>query len=173
MDQEEKAPIVHKNHLSGFLRQFVLTLVVIAGAGFASSAWGDQKSSSSYPPDLHPFLTSYFAAWSAGDMKAYETHFHKSARIYYVNPQRQVTLNTNLKTFISHQISILAKGHMTERMVHFSGDVDERAASLSVKWELSKGNRVTTGIDRFTLIRDPSGRWKILALLFYEDGAQE
>ena len=57
-------------------------------------------------------------------------------------------------------------------MTSFTADEDERAATVVAQWELTRGTgdgkEVERGVDRFTLMRDGRGKWKIAALVFYE-----
>ena len=57
-------------------------------------------------PDLEPFLRSYFATWSEGDMRRYGDHFHRKAVITFVRdgevdsslpPDRFVMLQTAIR----------------------------------------------------------------------------
>lgn len=41
-------------------------------------------------------------------------------------------------------------------------------ASAVVHWRLREGERVSTGIDRFTIIRTDESAWKIISLTYYE-----
>ena len=172
MRSKEQSETLQAIHHKCNCRQVIQTVMAMAGVlFFMGLACAGQKSSSAYPPDLEPFLKSYFSSWSAGNFKAYEAHFHRNARIYYVNSQRSIEMDSDLKTFIAQQIEVRANAsaRLSEKMTKFSGNVDDRAASLETKWELLNGSSKRTGIDRFTLIRDESGKWKILSLLFYED----
>ena len=118
--------------------------------------------------DLEPFLQSYFATWSAGNMDAYRSHFHPSAVISLVD-QGILVLSMPRDEFVSFQTEAIARAEMVERMTSFTADEDDRAASVTAKWLLEKEGTEKTGVDRFTLIRDREGRWKIIALLFYTD----
>jgi len=54
-----------------------------------------------------------------------------------------------------------------ERMTGFRADEDRHAATVTVDWLLERGDMRQRGVDRFTLIRDPEGVWKIATLVFY------
>ena len=53
-------------------------------------------------------------------------------------------------------------------MTTFTAEADAAAAQATAGWELQKGGQKITGVDRFTLVRDPQGQWKILFLVFYQ-----
>jgi len=117
------------------------------------------------------FLDSYFRDWSAGDMAAYRAHFDESAHVSFVRDGR-VEWCQELDPFIREQDRILraAAGTMRERMTSFTAENDAVTAHVTARWELAHGGGKTVGVDRFTLVRDPAGRWKIIALVFYHTG---
>lgn len=117
-------------------------------------------------PDLKPFLESYFATWSAGDMDSYRSHFHPFAVITLVD-RGEVVLSIPRDEFVALQAKAIARARMVERMTSFAADEDDCAASVTAKWLLEKEGTKKTGVDRFTLIRDREGSWRIVALLFY------
>ena len=119
-------------------------------------------------PDLKPFLENYFATWSAGDMDGYRSHFHRSAVVTLVD-EGEIVLSMPRDEFVSSQEEAIARARMVERMTSFTADEDDRAANVTAKWLLEKGATKKRGVDRFTLIRDTKGKWKIVALLFYVD----
>ncbi len=124
-------------------------------------------------PDLEPFLRSYFATWSAGEMRRYSDHFHRKAVITFIK-DGEVDSSLPRDRFVMLQTAARArlKGKSVERMTSFTADEDERAATVVAQWELTKGTgdvkKVSRGVDRFTLMRDERGKWKIAALVFYE-----
>ena len=124
-------------------------------------------------PDLEPFLRSYFASWSEGDMRRYGDHFHQKAVITFVK-DGEVDSSLPRDRFVMLQTAARArsKGKSVERMTSFTADEDERAATVVAQWELTRGTgdgkEVERGVDRFTLMRDGRGKWKIAALVFYE-----
>jgi hypothetical protein len=123
--------------------------------------------------DLKEFLDTYFSTWSAKDMAGYKAHFHASAQIIYMADGRALSV-LGREPFIeqqtlSHQTSSTP---MTERMTSCEVLEDGKAASVSAKWELKKGDKLITGVDRYTVIRDLAGQWKIVSLVFYEDKAE-
>ncbi len=147
-----------------------LVCVALIAACSVPLWYGRSRSAQSYPPDLRPFLESYFASWSAKDLKAYAAHFHERARVFYLNSGRQIVLDLNLEDFLAEQANAQNNvKDMKETMTGFTGDADAKAASLAVNWKLYSGATVKSGIDRFTLCRDGTGQWKIIALLFYEE----
>ena len=119
-------------------------------------------------PDLAPFLRSYFATWSAGDMRAYKEHFHRDAVITLVE-EGKVRSALPRERFVMLQTAARARSKVqaVERMRSFTADEDGQAATVVAEWELTKGGEVERGVDRFTLIRDYRGRWKIVSLVFY------
>jgi hypothetical protein len=118
---------------------------------------------------IRKFTESYFTVWSNGDMAAYREHFAAAARIAYVQ-DRAVVKVMERDPFVDQQAEAIAKAgvKMIERMTSFSVDTDGTGAQVTADWELKRGNEITVGVDRFTLIRAPDGLWKIVFLLFYE-----
>jgi hypothetical protein len=119
--------------------------------------------------DIRSFLESYFSDWSAGDLAAYRSHFDPAARIALVR-QGEIVYVAPLDPFLDEEASLLRASAtpVVERMTTFTADADATAAQAAAGWELRKGSETTTGVDRFTLIRDPQGQWKILFLVFYQ-----
>lgn len=119
-------------------------------------------------PDLEPFLNNYFATWSAQDLEAYRAHFHEQAVIMLIDGGRLITRQP-LDPFIEQQAQAHAAAQvpMTEHMTAFEALEDGAAASVEVQWELVQGAQRRRGVDRFQLMRDEAGRWRILALTFY------
>jgi hypothetical protein len=147
-------------------------------AAIALSLW---LCSCSSPPErtsgtgdegVEGFLTTYFATWSAGNMSGYADHFHPSAVITVVR-NGHIAAWTARDRFVSQQVEARERsgGTSVERMLSYESSVDEYAATAVAEWELRKGSGVdatiTRGIDRFTLMRDEQGAWKIVALVFY------
>ena len=146
-----------------------LALGVLLGGGISyvvvlsTPSWQARHSS-----DLKPFLESYFAAWSRGDIEAYKSLFHKNARITYVEDgTARAALSRD--AFVRQQAAAIARAKvpMSERMTSFSATEDDVAATVSAQWELKKGDETVTGVDLFTLIRDTDGKWKIISLVYY------
>ena len=133
-------------------------------------AIAEQSDRSQARAGLERFLESYFATWSSGDMGSYKAHFYQHALIVSVENGR-IRLALPRDSFVELQTKLIANAEapMVERMTSYTADVDETAATVVASWLLEKGDEKKTGIDRFTLIRDDSGNWKIVALLFYLD----
>jgi ketosteroid isomerase-like protein len=121
-------------------------------------------------PDLNPFLESYFATWSSGDMEGYKSHFHESATVTLVE-KGKVLLSMPRDKFVQSQAEMVSPTDKTkvERMTSFTAEEDSNAASVTAKWLLEIRGKKITGVDRFTLIRTSDGGWKIISLLFYSD----
>jgi ketosteroid isomerase-like protein len=118
--------------------------------------------------EIRQFAESYFRDWSAGDIAAYRAHFDESAQIAFVRDGQVVECQA-LEPFIRQQDQMLreAKGTMSERMTSFRVQFDAVTAHVTAHWELTHGREKTVGVDRFTLLRNPRGQWKILYLVFY------
>lgn len=156
--------------------------------------------------DIKPFLESYFATWSAGDIEGYKAHFHRQAVIvmvgydevsYAVIPGLKwvarvlVYITKTLSKillkighpgivlrhamsrdeFMEQQTQIVTQSKITlvERMLSFTVEEEKVVAVVMAKWLLEYGDKTLTGMDRFTLIRDTDGNWKIIYLLWYID----
>ena len=65
---------------------------------------------------------------------------------------------------MSHETSTVPMKEVPDSM-EISGD--NRIAQAGVKWTLTKGPEVHTGLDYFTLRKGPDG-WKIVSLVFYQ-----
>jgi 2-C-methyl-D-erythritol 4-phosphate cytidylyltransferase len=106
-------------------------------------------------------------------MRRYGDHFHRKAVISFVNDGK-VDSSFPRDRFVMLQTAARAraKGKSVERMTSFTADEDGVAATVVAQWELTKetgdGKKVERGVDRFTLMRDERGKWKIVALIFYE-----
>jgi len=118
--------------------------------------------------DLRPFLESYFATWSSGDMKGYKSHFDDWATVTFID-KGKVVLAMPRDMFVDLQAQLKTTGTKVERMTSFTADEDDAAATVTAKWLLENGREKVTGVDRFTLIRSSDGSWKIISLLFYND----
>jgi ketosteroid isomerase-like protein len=143
-------------------------VTVGVGAILLSGGHCPAKGDSGAHEDIRQFIESYFRVWSAGDMKAYASHFDPSARIALVADGR-VLEALDRDPFVAQQAENMAASPvpMKEHMTSFTVEADETAAHVTAGWELHKGPETSTGVDRFTLIRDPQGQWKIVYLVFY------
>jgi hypothetical protein len=148
-----------------------LLLMAVLFIVFYLAHFGTARAQAS--DDLKKFLDTYFSTWSAQDMKGYQSHFHANAQVIYVQEGR-VTSALGREAFIEQQTLChqSANVRMTEKMTSCDVLEDEKAASVSARWELKKGDKAVTGTDRYTVIRDPAGEWKIVSLVFYEDKAE-
>lgn len=81
----------------------------------------------------------------------------------------RIYLSLGRDEFVDMQARELARRSMIEHMTDLKVHVDSRAATATAAWLLDDQGTFTTGIDRFTLIRDEQGNWKIIFLLFYND----
>lgn len=120
--------------------------------------------------DMHLFLKTYFSSWSNRDIKSFKSHFHESAIIFFIRNGR-VQQSQSLNIFIQEQQAVLFQSSksMVERMKSFAVDEDRNGATASVEWELLiDGGKIDEGVDRFTMIRDSQGNWKIVALVWYK-----
>lgn len=118
--------------------------------------------------DLKPFLESYFATWSDGDMDAWRSHFAPQAHIVNVKDGK-VVYSGGRDGFVKAQTIMLARSNeaRTERMTSFSAEEDASAATVTAGWLLERGDERIEGVDRFILMRDAAGEWKIVSLVFY------
>lgn len=162
-------------------RKIIVAIVVVAistGCSSQEDQGQESQTSESVEPevsaDLEPFLTSYFATWSAGDMDGYKNHFHPRAMIYLIK-SGDVLSAMPRDPFVDGQESVRAgsKNPGVEKMTAFEAQEDRVAAVVTADWELIQGNERTVGVDRFTLMRDEQWRWKIISLLFYTTGRGE
>jgi hypothetical protein len=153
-----------------FRRPIILTGVTLITSLLLVFYWMSCRVQASSPADIRAFLESYFSTWSARDLKAYRSHFHEDARIFYISSKPYTINSSDLNSFIAQQrfAHVSSSEPMYEKMTNFTANADPKAASVWVQWELHKGGVVTTGTDRFILYREPTGKWKIMALLFYE-----
>jgi hypothetical protein len=121
--------------------------------------------------ELDRFLESYFDTWSRGDMNAYGEHFLDSAVVASLH-DGVLSAWAPRHRFVEQQRKLRERGgRAVETMLSSTADRDDRAATVVARWELVKGagpdRTVTRGIDRFTLVRDGTGSWKIASLVFY------
>jgi hypothetical protein len=146
----------------------LLGLLVAAALGGGIALWSARHAEQA-PADIRQFLESYFSTWSAGDMAGYKSHFDPDAQIAMVH-EGEVVYVASLEPFVAEQAKAIRESpeRMVERMTTFTADADAAAAQATAGWELKKGSRTVTGVDRFTLIRNPQREWKILFLVFYE-----
>ena len=147
-----------------------LALGTIVAAGAALTVYyAPGRPGSATEEGIRQFAESYFAVWSDGDMAAYREHFAPAAQIAFVEGG-QIVRVVQRDPFVAQQAENIVKAgaKMTERMTSFSVNTDGTAAQVTADWELRRGRQITIGVDRFTLIRDPHGLWKIAFLLFYE-----
>jgi hypothetical protein len=146
---------------------WLVGLLVGAAVGGGTAMWCLRRAEPA-EQDIRPFLESYFGTWSAGDMAAYRAHFDPAAQIAMVERGEVVDI-AELDPFVAGQAKLIraAAVPMVERMTTFTVESDAAAAQATAGWELQKGGQTITGVDRFTLIRDPQGQWKILFLVFY------
>ena len=138
-----------------------------AAIGGGTALWCLRRAEPAQP-DIRPFLESYFGTWSAGDMAAYRAHFDPAAQIAMAE-RGEIVWVEERDPFVAEQAKLIRESPvpMVERMTTFTAEADAAAAQATAGWELQKGGRTITGVDRFTLIRDPQGQWKILFLVFY------
>jgi hypothetical protein len=123
---------------------------------------------------LRQFLERYFATWSAQDMAGYESCFADQARVSYVSSGGAGIDSQGLTDFIhgqkmSHQQSSTP---MKEVPLEMKISGDDRVAQAEVSWKLTKGGEEQTGVDYFTLVKQPQG-WRILSLAFFFDEKKE
>ena len=154
------------------MRTAAATGLLLACIGCSSPVPSGRMRPGRMSPDLEPFLRSYFATWSEGDMRAYKEHFLAEAVITFVSGG-EVRSSLPRDRFVALQAASRARAKVkpVERMTSFSADEDEHAATVVARWVLVKDvegeQEVTRGVDRFTLVRDSRGRWRIAALVFY------
>jgi hypothetical protein len=114
-------------------------------------------------------ISEYFSTWSSQDMQAYRGCFHPQACVHFIDSSGS-SHYFNLDTFIHAQqkAHLLAPEPMFERLTQSSLTVRGCMAQAVVRWELQKGDAVTTGTDFFTFLKTDKG-WKILSLVFEQD----
>jgi hypothetical protein len=120
-------------------------------------------------PAIREFLNRYFSTWSAQDMDGYGACFGEQARITYVE-KGGASRSQGLTDFLHGQK--LGHAQSPVKMIEVPLDMkisgDTRVAQAAVKWQLTKGAEIVTGMDYFTLVKTPQG-WKIAALVFFND----
>ena len=148
-------------------------LVLLAGlcTCVASCSGVDNAPARGTDTEMEAFLTSYFESWSRGDMKTYGEHFLPAAVVASLHNGILAPWVVRHR-FVEQQRMLRERGGRAhERMLSFTVDRDAQAATVVAQWELVKGagpdRRATRGVDRFTLIKDDSGDWKIASLVFY------
>lgn len=120
--------------------------------------------------DIHRFLDAYFAAWSAADFERYRSLFHPQARITFLQ-HGSVRGDWSLDAFIEVQRKVQVHPLATERSTSRTLLRDGQGATVVVGYALKRPGRPTQrGIDRFTLMRQSDGSWRILSLTFYLTG---
>ena len=153
------------------IKLFILFLVVSTSYFvFADleTVWPEQAMKRKISAGLRPFLESYFSSWSKRDIEGYKSHFHESAVIIFIE-NGQVRRLQSLDAFIRDQGNFLSTvtDFIVEQMTSFSADEDKKAATVSAQWVLMKGEKRQKGVDRFTIIRNLRGEWKIVSLVWY------
>ncbi len=120
---------------------------------------------------IDEFLQSYFSTWSDGDIDAYAAHFHPAATIKYLEGG-QVMLSYGVSEFIEMQSRLMADARqpMHEEMTAREITVRDGVAWVGADWELVQGSSITRGVDHFILVQDERGSWKIVSLVYYENG---
>ncbi len=148
----------------------LLLMVSLCLSSFVSPkpVYPQQEIKRKLSPDLRPFLESYFASWSKHDIEGYRAHFQEQAVILFIE-RGQVRQLQSLEAFIKEQANYLSTvtESVVEKMTSFTADEDNKSAMVSAQWVLIKGQQRKKGVDRFTLIRDLQGHWKIVCLVWY------
>ena len=146
---------------------WLVGLLLGAAVGGGTALWFLRRAEPAQD-DIRSFLESYFGTWSARDIAGYRSHFDPAAEIAMVE-QGEIVYVVQLDPFVEEQAKLISESRepMVEWMTTFTAQADAAAAQATVGWELQKGSQTITGVDRFTLIRDPQGQWKILFLVFY------
>ncbi len=140
----------------------VLSMLIVAGAASANDA--QQREA------IGKFLDHYFSSWSAGDMAAYQKCFHPEATIVFLDRANARHVSYSLPHFIRTQ----EKAHQTAAKKMREIPLEKQITSLgplgqaTVRWKLFKGDKITTGVDLFTLVLT-GGEWKILHLTVRND----
>jgi hypothetical protein len=144
------------------MRCFIALLLSLFLIGCGKAVHQDQSA-------IETFLNRYFSTWSAKDMAGYGGCFHPTARITFVGTPGEVS-SQGLTDFLHGQK--LGHDRSPVPMVEVPTDIkitgDQRVAQAEVRWKLTKGREVVTGLDYFTLIKTNEG-WKIASLVFYND----
>ena len=146
----------------------VLFLIIVFPPMIRSQVSDDVQMSASGAMDVEQFVRDYFDTWSSGDMGQYRSMFHEKAKIM-LSINGRVFLSMERDEFVDMQARELARRSMIEHLTDLKVNEDAVAATAIASWLLDDQGSFTTGVDRFTLIRDEQGEWKILFLLFYND----
>ncbi len=149
-------------------RWWVLMMMWVVGL----AACTESKTVGAAHPDeaaVRAFLERYFSTWSAQDMAGYEGCFTPEARITYVAPDGKLS-GQGLTDFIHSQRMAHAQSaaKMVEVPLEMQISGDALVAQAGVKWQLTKGASIETGLDYFTLRKAADG-WRIVSLVFYQD----
>jgi hypothetical protein len=154
-------------------RKRLFILFLIAGTGYfifanLEAVWPEQATKRKIGADLRPFLEGYFSSWSKRDIEGYKSHFHEKAVIVFIE-NGQVRRLQSLDAFIRDQSNFLSSvpESIREQMTSFTADEDQKAATVTAQWVLTKGEKRQKGVDRFSIIRDWKGDWKIVCLVWY------
>jgi hypothetical protein len=148
------------------------TIVWAVGLLLTAAACATRPEAGGRNPELDAFLESYFATWSAGDMTSYGAHFHERAVVSVVR-DGVVAPWASRDRFVEQQRLIIERSaaKSVERMTSYVADQDDVSATVVAQWELTRGagvdRSVSRGVDRFTLVKNDAGEWRIAALLFY------
>jgi len=146
----------------------ILVLIAVIPHGGVTQVSDEITQTARGTSDVEDFIKEYFDIWSSGDMEQYRLMFHENARIM-MSINGRIYLSLGRDEFVDMQARELARRSMIEHMTDLKVHVDSRAATATAAWLLDDQGTFTTGIDRFTLIRDEQGNWKIIFLLFYND----
>ena len=146
------------------IRSLLLLALIVSIAGCAGKR-------TPHPEDtaIRAFLERYFSTWSAQDMDGYGACFQEQARVVFIEPGGAAR-SQGLTDFLHGQ----RLGHsqsavkMVEVPLEMSISGDTRVAQAAVKWKLTKGAEIVTGMDYFTLAKTPQG-WRIASLVFFND----
>ncbi len=153
---------------TGLAPRSLLLLALLTASLLGSCS---RPGGTSHPDEaaIRSFISRYFSTWSAQDMEGYGALFDDKARVYFLD--KNGTLTGEGKTDFLHSQTLAhaqSKTPMKEIPLDMKIIGDMRACQVEVKWRLTQGERIVTGLDYFTLKKDASG-WKIVSLLFYQD----
>lgn len=129
------------------------------------------KPTATHPDEaaVRSFIERYFSTWSARDMEGYGALFDEKARVFYLEKSGDMTSEGKTDFLHSQKMAHAeSKIPMNEVPLEMQITGDARACQVGVKWKLTQGERVATGLDYFTLKKGTDG-WKIASLLFYQD----
>lgn len=150
-------------HRRGVLRLLFLCFALI------TTGCTQEKSPHPEEPAIRAHLERYFSTWSAQDMEGYGACFQEQARVFFVEKSGG-SRSEGLTDFLHGQ----RLGHtqspvkMTEVPLEMHVTGDARVAQAAVKWKLTKGAEIITGMDYFTLAKTAQG-WRIVSLVFFND----